>query len=65
MILEAGHFMIRLLHLIIGKLTLPARHTIESHIDHLNKLYSITGEPILKKYADRFTKYLNNRIDLT
>jgi heparosan-N-sulfate-glucuronate 5-epimerase len=34
------------------------------HIDHLKRLYSITGEPILKKYADRFTKYLDNRIGL-
>jgi heparosan-N-sulfate-glucuronate 5-epimerase len=28
------------------------------HIDHLNRLYNITGEPILKEYADRFSKYL-------
>jgi heparosan-N-sulfate-glucuronate 5-epimerase len=35
------------------------------HIDHLNKLYSITGEPILKKYADRFTKYLDDRNGLS
>ena len=28
------------------------------HIDHLNKLYDITGEPILKEYADKFNKYL-------
>ena len=29
------------------------------HIDHLNKLYNITGEPILKEYADKFNKYCN------
>ena len=29
------------------------------HIDHLNKLYDITGEPILKEYADKFNKYCN------
>ena len=28
------------------------------HIDHLNRLYNITGEPILKEYADRFGAYL-------
>ena len=29
------------------------------HIDHLNRLYNITGEPILKEYADKFNKYCN------
>jgi heparosan-N-sulfate-glucuronate 5-epimerase len=28
------------------------------HIDHLNALYDITGEQILKEYADRFNTYL-------
>jgi hypothetical protein len=28
------------------------------HIDHLKRLYNISGEPILKEYADRFSKYL-------
>ena len=28
-------------------------------IDHLTKLYDITGESILQEYADRFNKYLN------
>jgi len=35
-------------------------HYHQIHIDHLNKLYDISGEPILKKYADRFTKYLQD-----
>jgi heparosan-N-sulfate-glucuronate 5-epimerase len=29
------------------------------HIDHLKKLYDITGEPILKEYSDKFNKYCN------
>ena len=29
------------------------------HINHLNTLYNITGEPILKEYADKFNKYCN------
>ena len=28
------------------------------HIEHLNALYNITGEPILKEYADEFNKYM-------
>ena len=28
-------------------------------IGHLKQLYDITGESILKEYADRFNKYLN------
>ncbi|HJT83227.1 MAG TPA: D-glucuronyl C5-epimerase family protein [Nitrososphaeraceae archaeon] len=28
-------------------------------IDHLTKLYDISGESILKEYADKFSKYLN------
>jgi hypothetical protein len=28
------------------------------HIEHLNALYNITGEPILKEYADKFNKYM-------
>ena len=47
------------------KTNLANDHYHKIHIDHLNKLYSITGEPILKKYADRFSKYLDNRTDLT
>jgi hypothetical protein len=47
------------------KTNLASEHYHKIHIDHLNKLYSITGEPILKKYADRFSKYLDNRTDLT
>ena len=30
------------------------------HIDHLNRLYNITGEPILKEYADKFNNYMDN-----
>ena len=47
------------------KTNLASEHYHKIHIDHLNKLYNITGEPILKKYADRFTKYLNNRNGLS
>ena len=28
------------------------------HVDHLNRLYNITGEPILKEYADKFNNYI-------
>ena len=31
------------------------------HIDHLNRLYNITGEPILKEYADKFNNYIDDR----
>ena len=30
----------------------------KKHVDHLNRLYNITGEPILKEYADKFNKYM-------
>jgi hypothetical protein len=30
------------------------------HVDHLNRLYDITGEPILKEYADKFNKYIDD-----
>jgi D-glucuronyl C5-epimerase C-terminus len=38
-----------------------SEHYHKIHIDHLKKLYNISGEPILKKYSDRFTKYLPDR----
>jgi heparosan-N-sulfate-glucuronate 5-epimerase len=31
------------------------------HVDQLNKLYNITGEPILKEYADKFNNYIDDR----
>ena len=37
------------------------------HIDHLKTLYNITGESILKEYADKFNKYkddINKYMDL-
>lgn len=37
-----------------------SEHYHQIHIDHLKKLYNISGEPIPKKYANRFTKYLEN-----
>jgi hypothetical protein len=33
----------------------------KQHVDHLNTLYNITGEPILKEYADKFNKYIDDR----
>ena len=33
----------------------------KQHVDHLNNLYNITGEPILKEYADKFNKYMDDR----
>jgi hypothetical protein len=31
------------------------------HVDHLKILYNITSEPILKEYADKFNKYIDDR----
>jgi heparosan-N-sulfate-glucuronate 5-epimerase len=28
------------------------------HVDHLNRLYNITKEPIIKEYADKFNNYM-------
>ena len=30
------------------------------HVAHLNTLYNITGEPILKEYADKFNNYIDD-----
>jgi hypothetical protein len=37
-----------------------SEHYHKIHIDHLKALYNISGEPILNKYANRFTKYLHD-----
>jgi heparosan-N-sulfate-glucuronate 5-epimerase len=40
---------------------LASMHYQEIHVDHLNRLYNITGEPILKEYADKFNNYIDGR----
>ena len=39
---------------------LASMHYEKIHVDHLNRLYEITGEPILKEYADKFNKYIDD-----
>ena len=39
---------------------LASMHYQKIHVDHLNRLYEITGEPILKEYADKFNKYIDD-----
>lgn len=40
---------------------LASMHYQKIHVDHLNRLYDITGEPILKEYADKFNNYIDYR----
>jgi heparosan-N-sulfate-glucuronate 5-epimerase len=39
---------------------LASMHYQKIHVDHLNRLHDITGEPILKEYADKFNKYIDD-----